>query len=553
MEKNNKEASQTLAMAYENHKKGNLKLAESLYKKVLKLNSKNFEATFLLGSLSIQKKNYDQAIRFLNKSIEINPRHANSYQNLGFVWLAMNDYEKATQFLNKAIEIEPNHVDANFNLGNAYKQYRFFKKAQAQYEKTIKLQPNNPSAYNNLANTHKAQGNFSEAINCYLKAIKLQPNHARAYHNLGNTYNQLGDYSRAITAFKKSFERQPSNLESLYNISDLEERILNPEIKIKIKEIMKMGTLSKKDKAYGNFLYAKYELMNENFEKEFNYLIDGHKDYFSSKANYFEQGVIYWLKNLPNKKELDHMKELKNSSNIRPIFIVGVPRCGSTVIEKVIASGTKRFPIGEECSVISNIVGEKVLANNLLNTDTENLKNQIIKKYESLSLSKKESNYIFTDKTLDNFFFIDIINKIFPSAKIINCKRSPIASIMSILKNNLGDVSWAHSLEHIFKYFDIYYNKISFFKKKYPDFIYDLEFENFQNNPENESKKLMEFCNLPWSKSCLEYYKRKDIVSYTASHRQIRQAIYKDSGERHKPYIPLLNKYGKKYNWFLNT
>ena len=148
------------------------------------------------------------------------------------------------------------------------------------------------------------------------------------------------------------------------------------------------------------------KVMNENLEKEFNYLIDGHKDYFSSKANYFEQGVIYWLKNLPNKKELDHMKELKNSSNIKPIFIVGVPRCGSTVIEKVIASGTKRFPIGEECSVISNIVGEKVLANNLLNTDTENLKNQIIKKYESLSLLKKESNYIFTDKTLDNFFFI---------------------------------------------------------------------------------------------------------------------------------------------------
>ena len=141
---------------------------------------------------------------------------------------------------------------------------------------------------------------------------------------------------------------------------------------------MKMGTLSKKDKAYGNFLYAKYELMNENFEKEFNYLIDGHKDYFSSKANYFEQGVIYWLKNLPNKKELDHMKELKNSSNIKPIFIVGVTRCGSSVIEKVIASGTKRFPIGEECAVINNIIGEKILAKNLFTNDTEKLEKCLV-------------------------------------------------------------------------------------------------------------------------------------------------------------------------------
>ena len=79
-------------------------------------------------------------------------------------------------------------------------------------------------------------------------------------------------------------------------------------------------------------------------------------------------------------------------------------------------------------------------------------------------MSKKES-VIFTDKTLDNFFFIDIIKKFSHQLKIINCKRSPIASIVSILKNNLGDVSWAHDLENIFKYFDIYYNKISILKK----------------------------------------------------------------------------------------
>ena len=77
-----------------------------------------------------------------------------------------------------------------------------------------------------------------------------------------------------------------------------------------------------------------------------------------------------------------------------------------------------------------------------------------------------------------------------------------------------------------------------------------MQFENFQNDPENESKKLMKFCNLPWNKKCLEFYKRKDIVSYTASHRQIRNPIYKDSIDKYQPYKSLLNKYGNKYNWF---
>ena len=177
-------------------------------------------------------------------------------------------------------------------------------------------------------------------------------------------------------------------------------------------------------------------------------------------------------------------------------------------------------------------------------------KKKINAKYKELGLLKKENDYIFTDKTLDNFFFLGLIKKIFPQAKVINCKRNPLASIISILKNNLGDVAWAHNIEHIFLYFDLYYKKINFFKKIFPNFIYDLQFKNFQNDPENESKKLMKFCNLPWNKKCLEFYKRKDIVSYTASHRQIRNPIYKESIDKHLPYKGLLNRYGNKYNWF---
>ncbi len=151
---------------------------------------------------------------------------------------------------------------------------------------------------------------------------------------------------------------------------------------------------------------------------------------------------------------------------------------------------------------------------------------------------------------MDNFFFIGLIKTIFPNAKIINCQRNPLSSIVSILKNNLGQVSWAHNLDNIFTFFDIYFQKIEKFKKNYPNFIYELRFEEFVSDPETESKKLMKFCGLPWNKKCLEYYKRKDIASQTASSIQIRKPIYKDSLEKNVPYKKLLEKYGKKYSWF---
>ena len=143
-----------------------------------------------------------------------------------------------------------------------------------------------------------------------------------------------------------------------------------------------------------------------------------------------------------------------------------------------------------------------------------------------------------------------MIKQIFPYARVINCRRNAIFSIMSILKNNLPAVPWAHNLEHIFKYFNIYYQMINDFKKILPNFIYDLEFEKLINTPESESKKLMKFCGLSWNIKCLEFYKRKDLISKTSSNLQIRKAIYKHAEKKYLPYKQFLKKYGNKYSWY---
>jgi len=554
MNKKDQEIKQIITLAYENHRKKNLDLAESLYKKVLKLDSNYFDVIFLLGTLFLQKQNFEEAIKLFNKGLIIKPNDASTNNNLGHAYVQIGEAAQAKALFEKAIKIKPDHADALYNLANVHKHFGELVKAESYYKKALEIQPNNAKIYNNLGNILKDLGKFDEAIECYNKAIKIQYNHSNAFHNLGHTYKQLGKFDKAKPFFRKSLQYNPTNLETLLVLLELENEIIDFNLVKKTKEVIKMKNLSEKDIAYGNYILAKYEFQQKNFEMELEHLLIGHSHYFNFKRKLFKRGVKYWLEEIPSNKELINLGQYenrtkKNDSKISPIFIVGVPRCGSTLIEKVIASGEKKISIGEETAIISSVVGEHIKNKKLLNEELENVKIKIVEKFKEKKLLKKNDN-VFTDKSLDNFFFIGLIKEIFPDAKVINCKRSPIASIVSVLKNNLGDVPWAHDLENIFKFFDNYHQRIEYFKTKYPNFIYDVQLENFVANPEKESKKLMQFCNLPWSKDCLEFHKRKDITSRTASNVQIRKGIYRESKDKHKPYKILLEKYVNKYNWF---
>ena len=241
----------------------------------------------------------------------------------------------------------------------------------------------------------------------------------------------------------------------------------------------------------------------------------------------------------------------EKDDQLTPIFIVGVPRCGSTLVEKLIGSGKKFIPMGEETAVLENYVNAKILEKQSLNLgDVNVIRKELSDIYKQKGLISKKYDYTFTDKSLNNFFYLKLIKDIFPNAKIINSKRDVISSIVSILQNNLTELAWTHDLENIFKYFNNYFEIIANYSKENPSTIYQLQFEKLANNPVEESKKLMKFCELAWAKKCLEFYKRKDLISKTASNIQIREAIYKHSLGKYLPYKKFLDKYGKKYSWF---
>ena len=587
MNKNNPTLKDTFGTAYQNYRKGDLKTAETLCYKILNINPNYLETKILLANISAKKKNYIQAKQLLNEAIDMEPNNVIILNNLGTACRELGELKNAIDYYKKAIQIEPNNANAHYNLGASCYDLKQLKEAKSYLQKAIELQPNFAlpflilgntyadlmeyenaisnyqkaieinynlaGAHNNLGLVFRALNDFKNAISCYKKAIEVKNDHAGAHHNLALAFKETGKFNEAIKSHEMAIKYEPENLAHYFYLSNLKEDILDTNLKNKIEKIIKKNKITKNNVAHGNYLLSKYEQKTKNYKNELNFLIKGHQFYFESRKSKFEILVKYNLDDMlqiANEIEIEEL-EKKNKSEIKPIFIIGVPRSGSTLVEKIIGSGEMYVPMGEETSVLEEYITKKIMEKKSLNLGkVSEIKNELSNNYKKKGLILEKFNNTFTDKSLNNFFFLKFIKEIYPNAKIINCKRDVLSSIMSIFQNQLTELAWAHDLNNIFKYFDNYFKIIRNFNKINPNFMHELQFEKLVNNPEEESKKLMKFCGLPWSKKCLEFYKRKDIISKTASNIQIRSAIYKHPPEKYLPYKKFLNPYGEKYSWF---
>jgi len=573
--------------AHQNYRKGNITIAESSCYKILSIDTNHIEAKILLANICANNKDYKKGkillkevidsdpknISALNnlgiiyralrehsnakncyeQVIKINPKNPNAYYNLGALFYELNDLQEAKSSFYKSTDLEPGFAIAFLALGNAHKALKENESAIKNYQQAININSNLVSAHNNLGLVFRNINDLDNAIKCYKKAIQVRPDHIGAHHNLALALKEIGKFDESAASHKIAIEHEPENLSHYYYLSEIQPNILKPDLKIKIEEVMKKNTSNKNNLAFGNYLISKFKKKENFFEEEMKHLKRGHQGFYEMEKNKFDLVINYYFKDmLQIEKEAKIEKSSsKYESELSPIFIIGVPRSGSTLIEKIIASGKTHVPMGEEISVFEDYITKKIMDKKSLNLgDVSTIRLELINAYKQKGLILKKNENIFTDKTLNNFFYLRLIKIIYPNSKIIHCTRDITSSVMSIYQNNLSELAWAHDLNNIFQYFDNCFKIIKNFKKENPNTIYNLEYEKLVNNPIEESKKIMDYCELTWSKKCLEFYKRKDLVSKTASNVQIRNRIYKNSLNKYLPYKSFLNEYGKKYSWF---
>jgi hypothetical protein len=243
------------------------------------------------------------------------------------------------------------------------------------------------------------------------------------------------------------------------------------------------------------------------------------------------------------------------SCEYQPIFIMGLPRSGTTLIENLITNNDNKISRGDETGVMGKIFYSKQIITNYdhndLNTnfnynkdDFKNLKKSIFDQYKQIGIDISKG--LFTDKSLENFLYIDILEKIFPNAKFIYCKRNNFANLLGILKVFLPNLLWCHSLEKIMKFIDLYNNKLIEILSEKKINIKVIDIENFSNDPLNNSKDLFNFIGIKWNEDVLNINSNQQTIIKTVSNIQVRSKIVKHDLSYLKNYIPLLEKYGIK-------
>ena len=486
-----------------------------------------------LGTANAQLKNLKEAEKCFKTIINIDPKFVEAHYNLGRTQKELGNFIDAEKSYEIAIKIKPDLTVAYNNLGNIKKKLRKYSHAILNYKKAIELNPNYAEAYFNLGNTNKEIGKHLEAISNYNYAIKLKPDYAEAFNELGGAQNEIGKDSDAALNYIKAINLKPSFMQSYNNYTNLVKIKSNDPVLLKLKKIILKNSMDEKDKIYSSFAMGKAQIDLGNFENGFNYLKIGNT-LRKKQLNYnIQESILKFseIKNCFKNFKLNNNQFINNYKN-KPIFILGMPRSGTTLVEQILSSHSLVHGAGELEFLNDAIYSSNWKNKKIKNIDIEKIRNEYLAKLNTIS----DTPYI-VDKMPLNFQWIGFIAFAFPEAKIIHLKRKPMAVCWSNYKINFAAEGMAFSfdLEDVAKYYKLYENLMKFWHKKLPNRIYDLDYDNLTGSPKEEKERLLEHLELKWENAVLNFYKNKRAVR-TASNSQIRKNIYKGSSEEWKKY-----------------
>tara|TARA_B100000780_G_scaffold268565_1_gene226623 strand:+ start:1264 stop:2631 length:1368 start_codon:yes stop_codon:yes gene_type:complete len=451
----------------------------------------------------------------------------------------------------------------NFLVGQSLIKQKKFGKALNIFLDLLKNKHKDKRVYFCLGLIYFELNNFEKSVFYYNEYLKINPKSINTILNLAIVQQSSGNLDLAKKNYLKVIDLDNSKIRPYYGLLMLDINFLTQEHYEQINQILNINNTNNYEKGLANFILSKKEKKNKNYKKEINYLKKFHLYNFNSNYTYNLSSEFYYKK-IINKhydkiKFSNKEKNLQIIENKKPIFIIGLPRSGSTLIESILTSSEEGIKSCAESHVINmsilEQIGPKIYTNNfnpkkfIFEINQIEIKKSILKNYNKFDISNENIKPTFIDKSLENFLNIEIILQVFPNAKFLHTFRNPIDSVMSIYQSMLSELSWAHKIKDILEYINNYQIIINHFKVKYPSKIMDINLEHFTSNSEAVAERIYKFCDLQWNKKYLEFYKRNNLFSKTMSFNQIRKKISKYDRAKYKPYISLLEGEEQLYKW----
>ena len=519
---------------------GRLEEAETSYRKAISYKSNFAEAYNNLSITLKELDRLDEAEASSRQAIVLKPDYANAYNNLGIALKEQDKLKEAEVRYKQAIELKPDYAEAHNNLGNTLKDLGRLDEAEINFRKAITLKPDVAESHNNLSITLKELSRLEEAeVSCKV-AIALKNDFAIAHNNLGGIYQELGRLDEAEQSFRKAIKYKPDYAEAHRNIVVMVKFDKFDEHFLQMQELYLNGTCSDEQLCHLSFALAKASEDLGNLGQAFKYYCEGN----ALRKKFLNYDISQDIK-LFNELKTSYPKIKKGvvrseyySNKITPIFIVGMPRSGTTLVEQIISSHSQVLGAGELnfIDMFGNSIarGKTEITTNLL----LNFRKNYLIKLKSIS----NDTQMVTDKMPHNFRYIGLIAAAFPEAKIVHVKRNSAAVAWGNYKQFFTSKSlgYCYELADIIKYYELYQNIMEFWEIHLTNRIYNLDYELLTINQEDETRDLINYLGLDWEKNCLSPQDNRRVIA-TASNVQAREKVYQGSSQQWKKFKPFLN------------
>ena len=534
-----------LATAYA--ETGRLREAESAYRKALDLNPDYFDAWNNLGLLRQKAGNPGDAITAFTQAIRCNPNSAVAHNNAGNARLANDDIDTAVEHFRTSVRIDPGFSEAWNNLGNALlmtgDHRTKYPEAEQCYRQAIRLRPDMAEAWYNLGVSLHPQARFEEALDHYTEALRLRPAYDDAIAARSRALEHIGRFDEAMAAITPLIDAGTTNINVAIAFGTLAKRFHTSDRAIQLLGHILDNRLDTRNASEAHFVMGTLLDSCRRFEQAFRHFeqanaIDVPAYHHEDTVRLYQQLVDTFTR-----KRNVTMPRSTNDSDL-PVFIVGMPRSGTSLVEQILASHPEVHGAGE-LEDIGNIANRFSTELNTLMTYPE-----CVNLADQATLDRLATGYLdtlrrlggsarrVTDKMPHNFQALGMIGRLFPNAHVIHCVRDPADTCLSIWFQHFNaHHAYSCSLHDLGIYYREYVRLMENWKQALDLPILEVRYEDLVGDLEAVSREMIQFIGLEWNKACLQFHSADRIV-VTPSYDQVRQPIYRKSVQRWKNYAP---------------
>lgn len=478
---------------------GRMDEAEKLLRDLLVQDPDDVRALRMLGSIAIEASRFRAARKMLERAIELKPGFVPGWNDLANLFMKQDRYEQALDAVQHALDIDPKMVHSWVVRGNILTRAQRNQESLEAYRQALDLSPRSVGALSGMGHVLKTIGRQEESIESYRKCIKSHPKYGEAYWSLANL---------------KTFHFDDEEVKVMQKM--VEEKDLADEPKVNF--FLSLGKHYDNEKDYDRAF--EYYRRGNDLRRE-------HEIYDPVQTQVVHDRIIEVFS-----REFLEEREGWGDPDPAPILIVGLPRSGSTLIEQILAShsmveGTMELPdlsrLTAELSRRSP--GRTEYPEAVKNLDRENVR-AMGQAYLQSTMRYRTDKAYFIDKMPNNFSAIGFLHLILPNARVIDARRHPLDSCLGSYKQLFfKGQSFTYDQFELGHYYMDYRRIMEHWRDVVPGKVLDLHYEQMVTDQENQTRRLLEFCGLPWEDQCLRFYETERAIN-TASSEQVRQPIY---------------------------